>query len=269
MQQQKIGPDNRAEVPRAWFKLDGGTNAGEIIRDVAGDGVIGDAIDIALPEASPELYKLHLYDSKGDLEDLPSEVVMVTEDAEGFSMEVFSVLENDSITQRTEKQYDDSLNDLKVLHQVSQGQDHGYAHRDSHSFERYGDDDEGLLTIGELNGKFGDILKGRDDRSWKLETDTNSWSSKKELNPLDYYHIAPLGVPGKHGKFMDGMIEMIDDIIDSYEVESEGLLDLREERYGRMAEVSGEYGEKWIRGTIERFPEQMDKLYNDWVERKI
>lgn len=268
MQKQKIGPDNRSETPRAWFKLKGGTNAGEIIREVAGNGVLGDAIDIALPEASPELYKLHLYDSEGNLEELPTEVVMVTEDAEGFSMEVFSVLENDSTTQRTDKKYDDSLNSLKVLHQVSQGQDHGYSHRDSHRFERYGDN-ESLLTVGELNGKFGDILKGRDDKEWELEVDTNSWSSKKDLNPLDYYHIAPLKVPGKHGKFMDGMVDMIDNIIDSYEVESEGLLDLREERYGRMAQVSREYEEEWIRGTIERFPEQMDNLYQKWVEGEI
>lgn len=263
MQKQKIGPDNKSESPRAWLKLEGGSDIGEKFLEEAEKAGIGNAAQIALPESSPEIYKLHLYDSKGELRDLPSEVVIITENAESFSMEVFSVLEEDSTTQRTSDNYDDSINDLKVLHQVSQGQDHGIGHRDSH---RYEDD---LLEIGELDGKYGEILKGRDNRDWVIEIDTGPWTSKKDLNPLDYYHLAPKKVPGKHGEYMDNFTEMVDDIIDSYDDESEGLLDLREGHYERMAEISGEYDEDHIEETIERFPEEMDILYQQWVEEEI
>lgn len=275
-------------MPRKWYKIQGGIKLGDQIRDAVDDDStelgepienaaektgatdssgavqkeqLREAIDITLPDEDFNVYKLHFYDGNGEQRDLPSEVILSTKDPEDYTMEAYTVDEKSKTTERTEKTYDDRTDHLEVKHQIAQGQDHGYAHRDLTR--------ENSLTLGDLEGLVGEILNGDDEREWVLEGDTGPWTSKMNPSPVDLYRMAPESefifdnpnIDDGLGVYMDNYRDMIDLMVADYEKEHEGWEDVIKRNYGSLAEHTEGISEKGVKELVESFPEQMDRLY--------
>jgi len=286
--EQTIGAEFRSGVPRKWYKIRGGIKLGDQIREAverdstelgevieetaekAGDTdssgtvekeKIGEAVEITLPDEDFDVYKLHFYDGNGEQRDLPSEVLLSTKDPEDYTMEAFTVREKNKTTERTEKTYDDRTDHLEVKHQIAQGQDHGYAHRDLTR--------ETSLTLGDLDSLAGEILNGDDEEQWVLESDTRPWTSKMNPSPVDLYRMAPESryifdnpdIEDGLGVYMDNYRDMIDLMVADYEQEHEGWADVINRNYGELAEHTEGVSQQGVKELIESFPQHMDRLY--------
>lgn len=268
MSKSLVGGRTTSETPRQWRKLQGGISLGKDLRNSVAEGEMRQALDLMLPDSDFEVHALYLYDGSGEVRDLPSEVVLSTEDPEDFTMEVFSVKENDETTERTLNNYDDSINDMEVLHQVVQGSEHGYAHRTNREKEEE-------LNLGGLEGIAGDILKGRYEGEWEIDEDTRPWSSRTSPNPVNYYRMAPPSeyifdkpeVDDGLGIYMDNYRDMIDLLVNDYDEEHKGWEDVINRNYGELAEHTEGASEKGMKRMIESFPEQMEKLYEQAKKR--
>jgi hypothetical protein len=303
---RRIGPNYGSQVPRKWFKaenrLEGHHINSEDLDEEYIEDSFNDLVDIektkksdasvsqqaakAYNDLTPNgdfiLYKCHMYDGNGELMDRPTEIILMTEDEEDFTQKVFSVDENDITTKRTKSNYDDSIGNMKVKIQSIQGEAHGYAHRTN-----YGQDNP--LTINDTDDIIKDILKDRDNFDWNVENDTRPWTSKMNLNPADFYHLAPEGeiILEEHYQpvkleeetgfkleknidklkelaiYMDQFKDMIDTIIGGYEVESKGMKHLSNRNYEQLSEKTEGISPKGLEKMIETFPEKMDELYNE------
>lgn len=295
MSEQVIGADFRSGVPRKWYKIEGGiklgeeirnavereeTELGEVIEDAAeqaGDKdssrtiqkqEIREAIDITLPAENFNVYKLHFYDGNGEERELPSEVILTTKDPEDYTMEVFTVQEKSKTTERTEKTYDDRIDHLEVKHQIAQGQDHGYGHRDLSR--------ENKLRLKDLDSLAGDILNGEEEEEWVLESDTGPWTSIMDPTPVDLYRIAPESqyifdnpdIDDGLGIYMDNYRDMIDVIVNDYDKEHEGWEDVIKRNYGELAEHTEDISEQGLKGMIESFPDKMNELYESAIKTR-
>ena len=262
MTEQILGGKTTSENPRQWRKLEGGITLGDDLRNSVAEGEMRQALDLMLPESDFDVYALHMYDGSGEVRELPSEVVLSTQDTQDYTMEVFSVKEHEKTTDRTQKQYDDSINDMEVLHQMVQGSGHGYAHRTNRQ-------DEETLELGDLEGIAGEILKGKDEEKWEIHEDTHAWNSKTDPSPVDYHRLAPESsyifdnpeIDDGLGVYMDNYRDMIDTIVNDYEEEHEGWADVIHRNYGELAEHTDSLSEQGFKDLIESFPEQMDRLY--------
>lgn len=262
MSEQLLGGKTTSENPRQWRKLEGGITLGNDLRNSVAEGEMRQALDLMLPESDFDVYALHMYDGSGEVRELPSEVVLSTQDPEDYTMEVFSVKEHHRTTDRTRKQYDDSISDMEVLHQAVQGSGHGYAHRTNREAEED-------LELGDLEGIAGEILKGRHEGEWEIHEDTNAWSSVTDPNPVNYHRIAPDSryifdnpdIDDGIGVYMDNYRDMIDMMVNDYEKEHEGWEDVINRNYGKLAQHTDNLSEQGVKELIESFPEQMDRLY--------
>ena len=289
MSEQILGGEYDSGVPRKWYKLEGGIKIGNEIRDAVEDedldlgealqesarsaGAVDEAgnidrqevlqaVDAMLPDEDFNVYKLHYYDGTGRERELPSEVFLSTKNPEDFTSEAFRVREKNKTTQRTEKTFDDRIDHLDVLHQVVQGEGHGYAHRSDI-------DSENSMTVGDVEGLVGDILKGRDDQDWVVEADTRPWKSKMNPSPVELYNMAPESnyifdhpdIDDGLGIYMDNYRDMIDMIVSEYEQEHQAWADVIHRDYASMAEHTDNLSEQGVKELVESFPEQMDKIY--------
>lgn len=257
-----IGGKDTSETPRQWRKLEGGISLGKDLRNSVAEGEMRQALDLMLPDTEFDVFALHFYDGNGEIRELPSEVVLSTKDPEDYTMEVYSVKENHKTTDRTTKQYDDGIRDMEVIHQIVQGSGHGYAHRNNRNAEEQ-------LTLGDLEGIAGKILKGKKDDEWEIHEDTKPWSSKTNPNPVDNYRAMPNSkyifdnpsIEDGIGIYMDNYRDMIDLLVADYDEEHKGWADVIGRNYGELAEHTDKLSEKAVEGMIESFPEQMERLY--------
>ena len=260
--EQIIGGKTTSGTPRQWRKLKGGISLGKDLRNYVKEGEMRQALDLMLPDTEFDVFALHLYNGNGEVRELPSEVVLSTKNPEDYTMEVYSVKELHKTTDRTAKQYDDSIRDMEVLRQMVQGSGHGYAHRNNRNAEE-------KLNLGSLEGIAGEILKGKNNDEWEIYEDTRPWSSKTDPNPVDNYRIMPESrfifdnpeIDDGIGVYMDNYRDMIDLMVADYEEEHEGWADVIGRNYGELAEHTDNISEKGVKELIESFPEQMDRLY--------
>ena len=261
-----MGGKTTSETPRQWRKLKGGITLGKDLRNSVAEGEMRQALDLMLPDTDFDVFALHFYDGNGEVRELPSEVVLSTQSTEDYTMEVYSVKENNKTTERTEKQYDDGIRDLEILRQIAQGSGHGYAHRNNRKAEDN-------LTLGSLEGIAGEILKGKNEGEWEIHEDTRPWSSKTDPSPVDNYRMMPESqyifdnpeIEDGIGVYMDNYRDMIDILVADYEKEHEGWADVIHRNYGELAEHTDQLSEQGVEELIESFPEQMDRLYEQAI----
>lgn len=263
MSENTLGSKNSSGNPRQWRKIEDGLSIGKDLRNSVEDGELRKALDSMLPDSEFEVFALHMYNGSGEVRELPTEVVLSTKDPEDFTMEVFSVKELDKTTNRTHKNYDDRIDHLEVLHQAAQGTGHGYAHRTNRGSKE-------KLTIADLEGLTGRILKGQDEEKWVIEQDTGPWTGKMYPNPVDFYRMAPKSqrvfddpeIDNYIGIYLDNYRDFIDVVVNDYEHEYEAWSAVIEEDYESLAKHAEGFSAEGIKQVLSSFPEQMDRLYN-------
>ena len=251
--------------PRAWFRLEDGFSLGSKLESNSTDHMAY-AFNELMPDSEYDIFTLFKY-RNGELADTPSEVVIRSKDEEDFTMWAYSVQEP-SLTTDVNTRLDDRRDHLPVTIQATQGQDHGYAHRNNFS-------QEDKRTLGELDGLVGDILRGRDDESWGMEQETGAWTSKMDPTLIDWYRDVPRGVDiveeahnftdsrndlEQVAVYLDNFRDTIDVIVADYESEPDAWEDMREGNYESMAEHVDDISAEGLKGMLEELPSQMEKL---------
>lgn len=258
-------------APRAWFRLDGGITRDFFHADEDSmDEELADAFNELTPGTDYEVFRLHRYDG-GSLREKPSEVVVKSVSEDDYTMYAYK-LDEPVMTTDVNMRVDDRRDHLPVNVQIMQGQDHGYAHRSNAS-------DDTRISLGEMKGFEGDVLRGRDGKDWSLEQATGAWTSKMDPTLIDWYRDAPRGLDlmeSAHtvsdegfvlerdgltqvASYLDNFRDTIDVVVNRYESEPEAWEDVRERNYEALAGKLDGISAQGLENMLEELPDMMDR----------